>query len=261
MVYSGTQSFIILKIKEELMKPSMNCPKCSESIDNDLEACPKCNHVFTQEEREKAIKKANKMTAILFIIVAMGILFWFFSGDEEKKQSAPELTGTILPIEVIKTDIYEKGTTGRIQLEITIMPTAGQTDATQNDFSVTVIDTAIKAQKETKADMVAITMIAQKASNPYGEPQLAFGVYIPDGKGYNGEQEIGPWDNLQVAKRGFTQEERIYLKNWADMRGNFMDSNGDVIDEALDVAISKKMGIEAGSLEPHMNIPWNVEEK
>lgn len=56
-----------------------------------------------------------------------------------------------------------------------------------------------------------------------------------------------------ATERGFTAQELEYLRNWADMRKQFMDANDKVDDAALDAAISKKMDIAAGSLTPHYN--------
>lgn len=82
-------------------------------------------------------------------------------------------------------------------------------------------------------------------------------TYIPDGKGYNGQQDIGPWDNLRAAERGFTAQELEYLRLWADMREDFQ-SGGMTREKELDAAISAKMGVEPGSLNPHYNIMTGV---
>lgn len=141
----------------------------------------------------------------------------------------------------------------RNRLDVTIVVNADQSKAEQDDLLATVMTAAMDYQKASGLPVVTVKMISQRASNPYGELQLAIATYIPDGKGYSGEQEIGPWDTLMATERGFTTQELEYMRNWADMRTQFMDANGKVNDAALDTAISEKMGIAAGSLTPHYN--------
>ena len=87
----------------------------------------------------------------------------------------------------------------------------------------------------------------------YGEPQLAYVVYVADGLGMTGKTPGKIWEFLDAAPRGFTAQELQYLRLWAEMRGKYQ-SGGTTNEEKLEAAIAKKIGIKPGSLKPHMNL-------
>lgn len=194
----------------------------------------------------------------LFLVIA--VLSLVACGSEDSKEAAKaKITGTPLAYTEIKKETNTTAAINHHRLYVTITPNTDQSKATQADLAATVMTAAMAYQEESGLPVVNVNMVSQQASNPYGELQLAIASYIPDGKGYNGEQEIGPWDKVMATTRGFTNQELEYLRNWADMRTLFMNVNEQVNDEALDAAISKKMGVAAESLTPHYNFLSKVE--
>lgn len=157
-----------------------------------------------------------------------------------------------LPYTVLKKEVTERAATKRNRLSVTIAPTADQSRAAQADLVDTVKAAAQKLQQESGLPVVTVNMICQRAANAYGELQLAIVSYIPDGKGYDGKQTKGPWDNLMAAERGFTAQELEYLRLWAEMRGQFQ-KGGETDEEALGKAIAKRMKIKPDTVQPHMN--------
>lgn len=163
-----------------------------------------------------------------------------------------QAAGTPLPYLVIEKKDVPRAVTQRHRLDVTIVPEGDQSAATQDDLAATVMEAAKRFQGESGVPVVTVNMLCQKAVNAWGEDQLAIAVYIPDGKGYDGKEAKGPWDMVMAAPRGFTKQELQYLRLWAEMRGSFQ-KGGQTDEEALDAAISKKMGVEPETLEPHLN--------
>ena len=159
-------------------------------------------------------------------------------------------------VRIVKENTSEKAS-GRKQLDITLIPAVDQQNVTQADILATAVVVAAQAQKNTKSDIVNVTMNCQKAVNPFGELQLAFVTYIPDGMGADGKHLGKIWE-LSATPRGFTAQELEYLSLWASLRENFM-KDGKVDEDALEISIGTKMGIEPYTLIPHMNIRKKVE--
>ena len=172
-----------------------------------------------------------------------------------KEGLAASLPGTPLVWEKVSMHESSKAT-NRVQVDIVIVPTADQTDATKGDLIATVMQAAMEYHKLTGAAIVSARMICQRAANTWGEGYLALAVYIPDGKGYNGEQEIGPWDMRMTAQRGYTMLEKDYLRLWAELRASYQ--KGDTIDEeALDAEVSRCLMVKPRSVTPHFNYMEN----
>lgn len=218
------------------------------------------------QEQEK--KTSSTWVNVLVGILVIGGAYAFFSKDDkeaapvEKAAEAPQtqseatpqspaLVGHPLAVKIINYKEYERN--GRNRLEITIIPAEDQSKATQADLAATAVAVATQAHKETEAPIVSVTMLCQKAANTYGEPQLAYVVYVADGLGMTGKTPGKIWEFLDAAPRGFTAQELQYLRLWAEMRGKYQ-SGGTTNEEKLEAAIAKKIGIKPGSLKPHMNL-------
>lgn len=171
----------------------------------------------------------------------------------------PAGAATPLPWVEVKKEVNTTATPGRPRLYVTIAPTGDQSRAGQAELAATAMEAAVKYQEFSKAPVVVVNMICQRAANEWGENQLATASFIPDGKGYNGEQKLGPWDMVRAAPRGFTAQELEYLRLWAEMRGQYQGKGG-TDEEALDTAISKKMGLKPESMELYLNYPQPVEQ-
>lgn len=170
----------------------------------------------------------------------------------EAPKASPMPSGTPLPYTIVNQEL-DKRSSGRHRLAVQLIPSGDQSRATQADLAATVMSAAQKLQAEKDVAVVNVSLLCQKASNPFGELRLAFAIYIPDGKGYSGSQDIGPWDMVMAAERGFTGQELEYLRLWADMRGSFQN-DGMTDEEALDKAISAKMGVPPDSMKPFYNV-------
>ena len=150
---------------------------------------------------------------------------------------------------------------GRKRVSLTIMPAEDQSKATQADLAATAVAVATLAQKSEQAHIVNVSMVCQKAANSFGELQLAYVVYVPDGLGMTGKTPGKIWESLDAAPRGFTKQELLYLRLWAEMRGQFQTPDGDTDSGKLKSAIAKKMNIKPGSLNPFLNVREPVEGK
>lgn len=177
-------------------------------------------------------------------------------------ETEPKATATAKPLQytVLEKKEEVRAAIKRNRLHVVIIPAVPQDTIPQAELADMVMQAAKALQKESGAPVVSVKMVCQKASNDFGQLMLASAVYIPDRKGYSGSQDLGPWDNLMAAPRGFTGQELEYLRLWADMRGSFQkDDRTD--DAALDKAISERMGIAPGSLKPHENTVQRMEVK
>lgn len=182
-----------------------------------------------------------------------------FGGNESQQVKPAELVGHPLAVRILDYKKYERK--GRTRLDVTIIPAQDQSKATQADLAATAVGVATTAQKETDAHIVTVTMNCQQAANTFGELQLAYVVYVPDGLGMTGKTPGKIWEFLDAAPRGFTQQELKYLQLWSEMRDQFKNQTGDVDSEKLKAAIAKKMKIKPGSLTPHLNTREPVEGK
>lgn len=68
------------------MPTMIPCPVCKKKIAGDAEACPKCGHKLTEEERTKALKdaKASKIGCLGLLVVAILIGLALDSCDKDK---------------------------------------------------------------------------------------------------------------------------------------------------------------------------------
>ena len=141
---------------------------------------------------------------------------------------------------------------GRNRLQMTLSMNEKQAEATQQDLLSVATREAIRYQKESGFPVVMLHLVCQKAENSLGEMPLAQVVYIPDGKGFDGDSSISPWETLRVAKRGFSASEQQYLQLWAKYYRQYQASSG-LREKDLDAAISKELGIAPGSMRPFDN--------
>lgn len=223
---------------------------------------------LSPEEKERRVRTNKKIFKIFGgIFVCVMLAGMFISNSEKNKNDAapPAQQGAATASATMQYSILEKkeevrAAIKRNRLHAVIMPAVPQDALTQAELAKMAMQAAKTLQKESGLPVVSVKMICQKASNDYGQLMLATAVYIPDGKGYSGSQDLGPWDNLMAAPRGFTGQELEYLRLWADMRDSFQkDDRTD--DAALDKAISERMGIAPGSLKPHYNTVGRMEVK
>ena len=168
------------------------------------------------------------------------------------QQNEISVTGHPLAVKILDSKEYERN--GRNRLTITIIPAQDQSKATQADLAATAVAVATTAHQNTKAPIVTVNMKCQQAANGFGELQLAYVVYVPDGLGMDGKTPGKVWESLDAAPRGFTKQELQYLRLGAEMRAQFKDKNDELDENKLKAAIAKKMGIKPGSLQPHMNM-------
>ena len=234
---------------------------------------PKPAPSATQEQEKK---KSSTWVNVLVGILVIGGAYAFFSKDDkeaapveraaeapqtqsEATPQSPALVGHPLVVKIINYKEYERN--GRNRLEITIIPAEDQSKATQADLAATAVAVATQAHKKTEAPIVSVTMLCQKAANAYGEPQLAYVVYVADGLGMTGKTPGKIWEFLDAAPRGFTKQELKYLQLWAEMRENYMDKNGFLQSDKLKVAVAKKMKIKPDDINPHVIIREPVRGK
>lgn len=169
----------------------------------------------------------------------------------------PVVTGHPLPVRVVENTSYER--VGRLRVKLTLLPAGDQAAATQADLTATVMAAAIQAAKENRAQVVTVTLICQQAANAFGEVQLGYAVYIPDGKGVDGKSPGPVWQMLDAAPRGFTAKELEYLRLWAELRSSYQTPDGLTDDARLRAAIAKRMGIKEGSLRPQLYVRQPVQ--
>lgn len=172
--------------------------------------------------------------------------------------------GHPLPVRLRSLKPYERQ--GRLRITAELLPTGDQQTVTQADLAATVMAACERLAAEKSAQVVTVKLFCQEAANSYGEPQLAYAVYIPDGKGIDGKTSGPVWQTLDAAPRGFSPQELQYLRLWAELRGQFQTPDGLTDEPRLKAAIASRMGIEDGSLKPHLNLrepvqPVRVEGK
>ncbi len=194
---------------------------------------------------------------VLLVAVVFGISR-FFSGDDTDMT----LPGT--PLDFVLLDDYkviQKPSTGRHRLEMTILPKSGQETATQADLISTVMHVAHEAYQRTAAPVTIVNMLAQNTGNAWADRQLAFIVYIPDQKGFDGKTASKKWENAVACERGFTADELTYLQLWGQLRTKYLDTAGDLPmdkEETLNADIEKTMGKKLNK-DPLFNVMWSVE--
>lgn len=195
-----------------------------------------------------------------------------FFGETEREKDAPiaetkqtELPGT--PLEFSLLDDYKvikKAATGRHRLEMTILPKSGQETATQADLISTVMHVAHEAYQRTAAPVTIVNMLAQNTGNAWADRQLAFIVYIPDQKGFDGKTASKKWENAAACERGFTADELTYLQLWGQLRTKYFDPQTGGVpqnkEEALTAEIEQVMGKKLDT-DPMFNVMWPVDTK
>lgn len=264
--------------KKQTIFPKILCPHCQQEIKTKENICPNCGANISNIQTNKIIFKGAAFFLIAMFTIVM--LSYTFFGDENKKPKAENtntkyeqvavqeqitLPGT--PLEFTLLDDYkviQKPSTGRHRLEMTILPNGGQETATQADLISTVMHVAHEAYKKTGVPVIEVNMLAQNTGNAWADRQLAFIVYFPDKKGYDGKQEIGIWDNAMACERGFTTDELTYLQLWGKLRTKYLDPASGTIqldkEKALDAEIVKTMGKKLET-DPMLNVMWAVEIK
>lgn len=175
---------------------------------------------------------------------------------------AEGISGTPLVYKEVNIELNKHATPGRDQLTVTLVLGNEQEKATQKELISTAMQAALDYHKMVGSPITIINMLAQNTGNAWADKQLAFIVYIPDKKGYDGKQEIGIWDNAMACERGFTTDELTYLQLWGKLRTKYLDPTTDTIpldkEEALDAEIVKTMGKKLDT-DPMLNIMWGVE--
>lgn len=174
--------------------------------------------------------------------------------EERANDSAAQTTlgGTPLAYKEVGRNTVERAAIKRNHLDVVIVPTGDQSQATQADLAATVMQAAMATQNETGLPVVTVNMLCQNTGDSYADMQLALATYIPDGKGFSGNDVTPVWETVMVAGRGFTEQELQYLRLWGEMRGQYQ-KDGRTDDDSLDNAIHKIMGLESGTLKPHYN--------
>ena len=128
---------------------------------------------------------------------------------------------------------------------MTILPKSGQETATQADLISTVMHVAHEAYQRTAAPVTIVNMLAQNTGNAWADRQLAFIVYIPDQKGFDGKT-ASKNGNAAACERGFTADELTYLQLWGQLRTKYFDPQTGGVpqnkEEALTAEIEQVMG-------------------
>lgn len=153
----------------------------------------------------------------------------------------------------IGTETVAMPLNGRDRVILTIAPVEAQARAKQKELVETVKSVAIKTQKESGAPVVIVNLLSQETESAMAAPLLAQAVYIPDGKGYDGDSSAADqWESINAAPRGFSQEELTYMALWAELHRGYQSAVG-VREKELDAAVSARMDVPAGSLTPFTN--------
>lgn len=148
-----------------------------------------------------------------------------------------------LPFSVIEAEKHTRAVAKKTEAHVTIIPTADQSLATQDDLVLTVKEAAEQLRETYGTDMVVVRLICQDAVNGHGEKLLAMAVYNP--------KERPAWSSVTAARRGYTTQELKYLSLWAELREAYQ-KNGSTDEDALDAAIHKKMKLKPGTVKyPH----------
>lgn len=179
------------------------------------------------------------------------------------KAEGISLPGTPLAYKEVNIELNKHATPGRDQLTVTLVLGSEQEKATQKELISTAMQAALDYHKMVGSPITIINMLAQNTGNAWADKQLAFIVYIPDKKGYDGKQEIGIWDKAIACERGFTADELTYLQLWGKLRTKYLDPAGDLPmekEDALEADIIKTMGKKL-STDPMFNVMWAVDIK
>ncbi|UWX06376.1 DUF4875 domain-containing protein [Taurinivorans muris] len=252
------------------MAQKIICHFCKAEIDAEAKICPNCKSNLANIRTNK---KIFKIFGVVFAaIFAFAVFSYAFFGETEREKDAPiaetkqtELPGT--PLEFSLLDDYKvikKAATGRHRLEMTILPKSGQETATQADLISTVMHVAHEAYQRTAAPVTIVNMLAQNTGNAWADRQLAFIVYIPDQKGFDGKTASKKWENAAACERGFTADELTYLQLWGQLRTKYFDPQTGGVpqnkEEALTAEIEQVMGKKLDT-DPMFNVMWPVDTK
>lgn len=219
---------------------------------------------MTRLEPEAKTPKNKLLRAILFIIILIVLVTVanaFMEDKPAEKAAVAEADAAVVVMAWTELDkqIDAMPSTKRDRLTVTITLDEPQSGATQKMLADTAKAVAVKYQQDSGLPIINVNLICQRAANEWGENQLAFVTYIPDGKGFNGNQNSGQWPTVRAAERGFTDQELEYLRLWAEMRGEYQ-KEGMTDEDALDAAISEKLGVEPGTVEPYLNMLTTVSQ-
>lgn len=229
-----------------------------------------CLGVFVKRPNFTPLKSNSKIQSIclylglflLFITMASSSSSPDAQQAENSEQSKSSVAVGERPVggvlkwkEVSKREVPMQN--GRTRLMLTIAPLEDQSGAVQQDLLSTATGAAIRYQKETSFPVVIVNFASHDTEN--SPLLLAQAVYIPDGKGFDGQGENLPqWETLRAAKRGFTQAELEYLTLWAELFPAYQNRSG-LDAETLDAAISERLALAPGTLKPFDNTLVDVE--
>lgn len=234
------------------------CPKCKHEINAEEKLCPNCG---ANVSNMKTNKKILKGFAVVFAAMLAFVVFSYAFFDKQKETALP---GKALEFSLIDYKVIERAATGRHRLEMTIIPNSDQETATQNDLISMVMQAALEAYKKTSAPVTIVNMLAQNTGNVYADRQLAFIVYIPDQKGFDGKQSTGIWVDASACERGFTADELTYLQLWGQLHTKYTDPASGVVpleqSEKFDTEIEQIMGKKLDT-DPMLNVMREVEIK
>jgi hypothetical protein len=128
----------------------------------------------------------------------------------------------------------------RDRLDVKIVPSGDQSQATQSDLVSTVMFAATAIQKETGSSAVYVHLYSHEDIQT--RKDLASAFYTPDGKGPYEEASSGEVWEIYAAERGFTEKEIAYITLWQRTLYSNLDP------AALDAEISRRIGVKPGTV-------------
>lgn len=238
------------------MAQKIVCPNCKKVIHSTENTCPNCGIAITDEMRRK-----NKvsLSGCLFIVFAIIIGCYFLFGGDDKNA----LPGTPLDYWVVDEDFIDTKDTqgisrGTYYVEIATMKLTD--NATQADLISTAMQAAREYHKKTFAPIVNVRFQAT-GSHKLFTPTLAFITYVPDKKGIDGQTDSPVWLNVRACPRGFTQEEREYIRLYEELAPNYIDGKTLTISEEnkkkLKAEIEQQLGMQFNT-DPLANVLQNI---
>ncbi len=245
------------------MTKQMICPECKKTVDFEASNCPHCGIAITDEIRKKAKKQIFQGSIIILTLVAAIIFggYLFFSGGDEEKIILP---GTPLDYWVVEQElITTKDKKGYFRetyyLEIATMNITD--NATQADLISTAMQAALDYHKKISAPIINVRFQATGESKLF-TPTLAFISYVPDKKGIDGYTDSSPiWLNARACPRGFTQDEKNYIRLYEKLAPYYLDEKTLTISEENKKKLKAKIEQELGmqfDIDPLTNILQNV---
>lgn len=161
------------------------------------------------------------------------------------------LTAAPLPYKEIRRDVAARPGR-RAGLNLVIAPSADQSQATQAELVSTVVRAAVGALRETGQAIAYVSLVLPLPDGAAEEIPLATATYIPDAKGYDGESEFGPWENVMAVQRGFTAREIDFLARQFALR---VQAQADAVldEDAVRAEVERAMGLAPDTVNPDSN--------